>query len=61
MYIYDLGWDGEWNGYPFQYSSLENPMYRGALGATVHGVAESDMIEQLTHTHTHNLIYCQMF
>ena len=44
---------GEWNGYPFQYSCLENPMYRGALGATVHGVAESDMIEQHTHTHTH--------
>ena len=29
---------GEGNGYPFQYSSLENPMDRGAWQATVHGV-----------------------
>ena len=34
---------GEGNGNPFQYSCLENPMDRGALQATVHGVAESDM------------------
>ena len=27
---------------PFQYSSLENPMDRGAWGAVVHGVAELD-------------------
>ena len=34
---------GEGNGYPFQYSCLENPMDRGAWQATVHGVAnESD-------------------
>ena len=26
------------NGYPFQYSCLENPMDRGAWRATVHGV-----------------------
>ena len=26
------------NGYPFQYSCLENPMDRGAWQATVHGV-----------------------
>ena len=32
---------GEGNGYPFQYSCLENPMDRGAWWATVHGVAES--------------------
>ena len=31
----------EENGNPFQYSCLENPMDRGAWGATVHGVAES--------------------
>ena len=32
---------GEGNGYPFQYSCLENPMERGAWQATVHGVAKS--------------------
>ena len=32
------------NGYPFQYSCLENPMDRGAWQATIHGVTESDMI-----------------
>ena len=32
---------GEWNGNPLQYSCLENPMYRGAWQATVHGVAKS--------------------
>ena len=30
---------GEGNGYPLQYSCLENPMDRGAWWATVHGVA----------------------
>ena len=28
------------NGYPHQYSCLENPMDRGAWWATVHGVAK---------------------
>ena len=32
---------GEGNGNSLQYSSLENPMDRGAWWATVHGVAES--------------------
>ena len=32
---------GEGNGNPLQYSCLENPMYRGAWWATVHGVAKS--------------------
>ena len=31
----------EENGYPLQYSCLRNPMDRGALLATVHGVIES--------------------
>ena len=46
----------EWNGYPLQYSCLENPMDRGAWWATVHEVAESDVTEwpsAHTHTHTH--------
>ena len=32
---------GEWNGYPLQYSGLENSMDRGAWQATVHGVSKS--------------------
>ena len=32
---------GEGNGNPLQYSCLENPTDRGALWATVHGVAKS--------------------
>ena len=32
---------GEGNGYPLQYSCLENSMYRGALWAIVHGITKS--------------------
>ena len=32
---------GEGNGYPLQYTCLENSMDRGAWYATVHGVAKS--------------------
>ena len=32
---------GEGNGYPLQYSHLENSMDRGAWQATVHGVTKS--------------------
>ena len=42
---------GEGNGNPFQYFYLEDPMDRGSWWAIVHGVAESDMIEQLTLSH----------
>ena len=31
---------GKGNGNPLQYSCLENPMDRGAWGATVHGVSK---------------------
>ena len=33
----------ERNGYPFQYSCLENSMDKGTWWAKVHGVAESGM------------------
>ena len=39
---------GEGNGYPLQYSCLENSMDRGACQATVNQVTESDTAEQLT-------------
>ena len=35
-------------GNALQYSCLENPMDRGVWWITVHGVAESDMNEQLS-------------
>ena len=44
---------GVGNSNPLQYSCLENFMDRGAWWATVHGVAESDMME---HTCTHGLV-----
>ena len=34
---------GEGNGYPFQYSRLENPIDRGALRAVVHGIAKNQI------------------
>ena len=37
------GIPGEGNGYPLQYSCLENPMFRGAWRATVHTVSKSWM------------------
>ena len=41
---------GEENGYPLQYSCLENLMDRGPWPATIHLVTESDRTEQLTLT-----------
>ena len=43
---------GEGNGNPLQYSCLENSMDRGAWWATVHGIAESNVTEQLTLSQT---------
>ena len=43
---------GGGNGNLLQYSCLGNPMDRGALRATAHGVAESDATE---HTRMHSL------
>ena len=39
---------GEENGYPLQYSCLENSMNRGAWQDIVHGVTESERTERLT-------------
>ena len=36
---------GEGNGYPLQFSCLENPVDRGACWAALHEVAQSDMTE----------------
>ena len=38
----------EGNGYPLQYSYLENSMDRGAWQGAGHAVAELDMTERLT-------------
>ena len=44
---------GEGNGNPLQYYCLENPMDRGALQATVHGVAKSQTrLSDFTFTFT---------
>ena len=44
---------GERNGYPFQYSCLENPIHRGAWRTTVHEVPKSwAWLSDCTHTHS---------
>ena len=45
---------GVGNGYPLQYSCLENSMDRGAWWVTVQGVTKSwTCLSMNTHTHTH--------
>ena len=44
---------GERNGYPLQFSCLENSMGRRAWWATLHGVLKSWTRLTNTHTHTH--------
>ena len=48
---------GEGNGYPFQYSCLENPMERGAWQATIHGFAKSWAWVTNTFTSLHVVFY----
>ena len=49
---------GEGNGYPLQYSGLENSIDRGAWQATVHGVAKSQTdIYIYIYTHIHTYIH----
>ena len=45
---------GEGNGYPLQYSCLENPMDRGTWWATVHEVTQSWTQLSDYHFHLHN-------
>ena len=46
---------GERNGNSFQYSCLESSMDRGAWWAVVHGFAELDTTERLTHSYIHTI------
>ena len=57
---------GEGNGNPLQYSCLENSMERGALEATVHGVAKSrtglsDFTHSLLGTYYFRVIFLSEF
>ena len=47
-YLLLLQGSGGGNGNPLRYSCLENSRDRGTWQATVHGVTESDMTQQLS-------------
>ena len=49
---------GEGNGYPFQYSSLENSVDRRVWWATGHRAAELNTTERLTLTFTVWIVLC---
>ena len=44
---------GEVNGYPLQYSCLENSLDNGASQGTVHGVSQRVGCDSVTNTHSH--------
>ena len=50
----DSPWEG--NGYPLQYSCLENPLDRGARKAAVHGVSKSQTRLSGYHVHSSHTI-----
>jgi len=55
---------GEGDGYPLQYSCLENPIDRGAWWATVYGVAKSQAVTEwltLSHTFHEESLYSAQF
>ena len=48
---------GEGNGYPLQYSCMENPYgQRSLVGYSAWDCKESDTTEQMTHRHVHQIL-----
>ena len=52
---------GEANGNPFLYSCLGNPMDRGALWATVHGVVKDSDITSVQFSSVQLLSHVRLF
>ena len=53
--------DGKGHGNPLQHSCLENPMDRGAWGATGHGAAKNWTRLSDSHTHCGSVAYSFFF